>query len=235
MKKIFLVVLSCILFQSAGAAGHAEHPSVHGMLIVGQSRIYLSHLPMFHSPHDYQVLLEGHFSSEGEKAYRNSLDSSSETIYTLVPEAFVLPEILQNRRTFEAQIYKGHFERGGTVIADKVTVVIDRVLYFKKFATDEAKPKEARYVLFGHREEMFLAHTISAKPDFDQIIKVQPLSFLSEELKRKGSIPVGFPNLLNAPLHLFDSLDGSLLDGDGAQMQKFEIEKMIYLETGDLS
>ncbi len=35
-----------------------EKPGFHGMVLVGQRRAYLSHLPMFHSPHDYQAVFE---------------------------------------------------------------------------------------------------------------------------------------------------------------------------------
>jgi hypothetical protein len=38
-------------------SGH-EHPAVHGMLVVGEGQLFLSHLPMFHAPHDYQIIME---------------------------------------------------------------------------------------------------------------------------------------------------------------------------------
>jgi hypothetical protein len=30
-----------------------DRPSVHGMAVIGSDTIFLSHLAMFHSPHDY--------------------------------------------------------------------------------------------------------------------------------------------------------------------------------------
>ena len=38
----------------------AERPAIglHGMLIVGEETIYVSHLPMWMRPHNFQVILE---------------------------------------------------------------------------------------------------------------------------------------------------------------------------------
>ena len=37
----------------------------HGMLVVGLDTMFFYHLPMFMSPHDYQVVLEGTLSQQG--------------------------------------------------------------------------------------------------------------------------------------------------------------------------
>jgi hypothetical protein len=44
--------------------GH-ERPSFHGMALFGEQTAYLSHLPMFMSPHDYQAIFEVTFAKEG--------------------------------------------------------------------------------------------------------------------------------------------------------------------------
>ena len=35
------------------------------MLMVGETPLLMSHLPMFHSPHDYQILLETSLTAPG--------------------------------------------------------------------------------------------------------------------------------------------------------------------------
>src|SRR5258706_108638 len=52
-----LAVLALLTVLAARAATSVDAPSVHGMLIVGESTVFLSHLPMFHPPHDYQLIL----------------------------------------------------------------------------------------------------------------------------------------------------------------------------------
>lgn len=47
------------------------------------------------------------------------------------------------------------------------------MIYFKKFEKDAHKPAGLDYILFGSSREQFLAHLITAKPDFDQVLSVE--------------------------------------------------------------
>ena len=232
MKIILAVILNFVFNTSSFAAQnpHAhmhdqsmDKPSVHGMLLFGQSKIYLSHLPMFHAPHDYQVIVEAELSATGKAAYLKSLSSSPEKVYTLVPEAFVLPEMIKNPRTFQAQIFKGHFERGGEVIADAVTVQITKVIYFKKFDLKEVKPKNGNYILFGNKDQQFLAHAITVKPDFDQIIEIESTG---EEIATSKTLALDSTDNVTplADLKTYDSANMSL-----------QTKSSLYIETDDLS
>src|SRR5215207_9138752 len=42
-----------------------ESPAFHGMVLFGEQAAYLSHLPMFMSPHDYQAIFEVTLSKKG--------------------------------------------------------------------------------------------------------------------------------------------------------------------------
>lgn len=225
MKIIFTALLT--LISSMGLAQHHHHSdpaSIHGMLLFGKSQIYLSHLPMFHAPHDYQVILKAELNPEGKDAYLESLKTSSDTVYTLAPESFILPEMIKHPHPFKAQIYKGHFERGGTLIAENVTVNI-QVLYFKKFSNIEVRPLKGSYLLFGNKEEQFLAHLITAKPDFDQIVKVKA----PEETEL---LPITFKSISNTqPLKSFETLEATA----SGKTLVIKTGESLYTEFGDLS
>jgi hypothetical protein len=45
------------------SSAQGDHPAVHGMLMVGETQVLMSRLPMFHSPHDYQNAAGDHFVS----------------------------------------------------------------------------------------------------------------------------------------------------------------------------
>ena len=194
----------------AGAAPAEDRPSMHGMSIVGEQTVFLSHLAMFGSPHDYQVILEASFAKPGsdpQADYFNDRKRTGTKIYTLEPEAFVLPRLAaaEPLRSFKANIYRGHFERispqralDAARIGEDVDVNVTRVIHFRKFDPAAAKPAQLEYLLFGKGTELFLAHLITRPPDFDQILSVKALNhkFTDEELSQ--GVPIVFPGKTNS-------------------------------------
>jgi hypothetical protein len=222
MLKTLLVITISLFSQFAFSM---DHPSVHGMAMVGTHKIYLSHLPMFHSPHDYQAILEVSLSAEGQEKYLQSKASSSETLYTLVPESFVLPEMIANPKPFKASLFKGHFERDGVEIVSDVTVTITKVLYFRKFWPQVLLPLDTSYLIFGNAQEQFAAHTITAKPDFDQLLSISTSPELTAELEKKSIVQKTFAGKKNQePLQAPEVLNNEI-----------EVKQNLYLEFGDLS
>ncbi len=182
------LIIGLFVFASAYAAHHTDMPSTHGMALVGTEKIYLSHLPMFHSPHDYQVILEVELEDAAKALYSASRVLNNDTVYTIAPETGVLTEMAKAGKIFRADLYRGHFERGGTPIAEKTAIKVVRVLYFKKFVPGEAKPDEEDFILFGNAKEQFGAHLISAAPDFDRLVKVSTDPRTAELLERGPQI-----------------------------------------------
>lgn len=232
MKSLFLF-LALSLPAFAGPHDHhvpvsADRPSVHGMLVFGsKGKMYVSHLPMFHSPHDYQLLAELELPAAAKATYLASLkENPAENIYTLVPETFVLPELVAHPRPFSASLVRGHFERGGTEIAGNITVSLGKILHFRKFEKNAPRPAKGTYLLFGTAEESFTAHFVSARPDFDQIVRVntsvvsaeKALVIVSDRLDDAKPMPV--------PARLeFESDQGHV---------SLQPMKELYVEFGDL-
>ncbi len=151
-----------------------DKPSTHGMLLFGSEKIYVSHLPMFHSPHDYQIILELELSKADKQKYISDKNKNPNyTTYTIEPEKFILPDMVKNPKPFKVNLYRGHFERGGVEILKNITVKIVQVISFKKFNPEEMRSKTTNFILFGNEKEQFLAHEITNKPDFEQIIEVK--------------------------------------------------------------
>jgi len=228
-----------------------DPPSVHGMMVTGSRTIFLSHLPMFGSPHDYQVILEATFSKRGgdpQADYFADRERTGATLYTLEPERFVLPKLNARAplRSFKASVYRGHFERFPTRaakeearIVENAEVTITRVIRFAKFDPSAAKSSQLEYLYFGKGDEFFLAHVISAPPDFDQIIPVLPLdhSFTEAELARGVSLVV--PERENAAASRIaanESVKVVATSGDGTT---FRVPLMagveVYFEEGELA
>lgn len=235
--KAAIFITSIATFAAAAAFGsthtHHDPASVHGMAVVGNNKIYLSHLPMYHSPHDYQVILEAELDENAAAAYKNAKASSNETLYTIAPEEFVLPEMVSHPHPFKAQLFQGHFERGGVPIVD-ATITIKKVLVFEKLQPEGNTPG-ATYYLFGNEEEQFLAHQIKDRPNFDQILSVKADgSLVSKLIQSAGSLnlflldqdanqPLMAPGFVETP-------------GVGRRLNsKIQLLQTLYLERGDLS
>jgi hypothetical protein len=191
------------------AASAEDGAHVHGMVIAGEQAVYLSHLPLFSRPHDYQVILEATFAKAGSDPQADYFADRKRTgtqIYSLEPEPFVLPRLAAAEaplRSFKADVYRGHFERlerrklDAARIGQGVQVNVTRVIHFRKFDPAAAKLEQLEYLLFGKGSELLLAHPITRPPDFDQILAVKVLNhnFTDAELSQGTPIVVpGRPN-----------------------------------------
>ena len=234
MKKLFLG----ILFLVGTFAWGADRPAIHGMLIFGKDTIYLSHLPMFHQPHDYQVIVEATLETSGQQIYLQDRASHPEQlIYTIEPlEKFVLPDEMQNLKSFQATLFRGHFERGGVPIAENITIKVSSVVYFNHFDPQATKPNTLTYLLFGHPGEQYLAHWIVAKPDFDQIAAVEFGSPQNQALRSKQPYCFALQNG-HADDKPLEGADASIQVSDGSSSSVLHLIsfKEIYLEFDDLS
>lgn len=241
-----------------GAQMKHDEPNFHNMLVFGEKTIYLSHLPMFEelnsakteytSPHRYQVILEASFQKDKKNlqdTYVNDrLRNKSVKIYTLNPESFVLPQLTSEDSkpplltSFKATVFRGHLEKGGKIITglSDIEVKVNRVIHFRKFNPETTKPSQLKYILFGNPQELFLAHYISASPDFDQVlsVKVSNQTFTVEELNK--GIEIVIPNKTDKVTERIKESQQVSAQIVGKQDSKLEIkaEKEIYFEEGEL-
>jgi hypothetical protein len=175
--------------RPTGIASAAEVPcpagpttDVHGQAVFGRGTIYLSHLPMFMTdprchPHNFQVIME--VSLAPRSLYDDARETSDAQLYTLKPAIFAMDRLLlpdsdpRRVRSFDGTLYRGHFERPiGRQELGAVAVTVDRILYRQAFDAGAPKSTTLDYFLFGSASEPFLAHVITAPPDFDQLLAV---------------------------------------------------------------
>ena len=198
-KFIFLLLLAL------AKPAYCDPAATHGMAVIGQSAVYLSHLPMFHSPHDYQAIFSSEFDQPRLSAYLNPAANPSETFYTLAPVPFVLPTLAATLSSkpvaLSGQLFTGVFDEGGSPITSTFRFVFSHVLYFRKFVPGEAHPSHPLYILFGNTQTgVYAAHVIHSAPDFDQILQVNGLGSTLLAALKAGPIEVMLPELADRPL-----------------------------------
>jgi hypothetical protein len=175
MKK--LIALFALLFIAACASAANPTFGEHGMaLFGGKQGLYAAHLPMFHAPHDYQVVLKIRLADKAqERALRARLDGKT-ALWTLAPEKFEIdrlaPGATNPLTTFKANLVLGHFEQGGTTQYADAGVIVEQVLLFRQLSSDAAQSPTARYIQLGDGTRRFLVKQVDSRPDFDHIVAI---------------------------------------------------------------
>jgi hypothetical protein len=227
-----------------------DPPAAHGMAVIGEQAVYLSHLPMFMSPHDYQVILEVEFEgNNSQAAYLTDREKNpQQRLYTLNPVPFVLPALFPvgesspEAASFRGDLHRGHFERidtGPVQMASNVTVRVKKVTHHHRFESNASELGELRYLLFGKGSEVFFAHRITAPPDFDQLLSVGiDVQFGDEDLSK--GIEVAFEGRANTvATRIKPGVDTELpaiaeIDG---RFQPIKVRPKVeyYFEAGELA
>jgi hypothetical protein len=207
-----------------------DRPAVHGMLMVGTGPIFLSHLPMFHPPHDLQLIVDVALTGDADpaRAYRDDRARSGEKLYTWVPKPFVLRDLLREDRpaVMTGNVFRGHFERGGVAITPLIQASVVSVVYVQRLHAAGLRDATLRYHVFGESPSVFAAHHITAAPDFDSVISVAA----DVSALRTNRSLVTIPSRPNTPA-------GRLRSGEEAQASIGTIicREEMHFETGDLA
>lgn len=237
------------------AAAPGPTVGVHGMLVAGGQRtdsamrspVYVSHLPMFMPPHDFQVIMR--VAGPAAATYGDFVAHfGSADIYTFRPEPFSIARLDPSgggpaMTSVRGSLFRGHFERGGSQIATDVSFEVEQVIWFQRFRAHAAHGDtgQLRYLCFGQSDAAFLAHLITAPPDFDQVLSaaVVSLTGVSDEDLRAG-LAVAVPDRPDDLTHRLtegDAFAGQVQAGQAGAPGSIELKVLseYYLETGDLA
>lgn len=248
--KIALIGL-LVSFAAVGAAAFAEvspgavmaaaPPSgqpitalgVHGMTVFGgREALYAGHLPMFHPPHDTQVIVRFHLADAAQDAALRSELALRPRLWTLEPKLFDLlrlaPDHVDPLRRFEATLFEGHFERGGIKRFAGQTVVIDEILAFRRLDPSPRAGSIGDYHLVGRGREWFAFKQIDRRPDFDHLLALNaPRGVRSADLANKVVHLAGIGLSQPSPKRIEQALRRQLGNG-------WRVRRDIYFETDDL-
>ncbi|MRV73230.1 hypothetical protein GJ700_16080 [Duganella sp. FT92W] len=173
--KTLLISLTLLAAAPAQAAAPGPTYGEHGMaLFGGKNGLYASHLPMFHAPHDYQVVLQVRLADPAlDAAVKKRLDGHT-ALWTVAPEKFELDRLQPGApaplQRFQADLVRGHFEQGGKTEYRSAIVIIDKVWLFRKLSPQVKTSAVARYVQVGNGTRRYLIKEIDSRPDFDHIV-----------------------------------------------------------------
>jgi hypothetical protein len=223
------------------------HPDCgqHNMMLVGEEAAFVSHLPMFGNEHRFQVIAEVVFAggeSDFSSIYFDDRAAHPDVrMYTVQPnDAFVLSRLFTpdgdpERNMFSGNVFRGHLERGGSVIdgLQAVSVWVQDMIYANELSADFSKAMDLQYVLFGQGEDLYLAHVIGGAPDdFDQIVDVS-VGGASEELPSGAIVTIpDRPNRAENRLRPNEQVSAEVSSQDGSL--DLVVGPELYFEEGEL-
>ena len=149
----------------------------HGMILFGSGEdYYVSHLPMWMNPHDYQLIAKVKLP-KAVYGLLNRKKKEGATLFSISPTSnFVLPRFALGEVNFSAELYNGHFERGGQRLRT-INIEFESLVFFKKLRREESQPPPNRqkYIVFGRRGNQFMVHIAHGAPEIDEILEIQPI------------------------------------------------------------
>jgi hypothetical protein len=179
----------------AKAQSRDASSGLHGMVLFGgKDGLYASHMPMFHAPHDTQVVIAIHIDNPKVEATMRHELSAHPTMWSIVPEQFELDRLASGSdhplQAFHADLVKGHFERGGRTRFRQVSVHVDAVLLYRSLNPQPGITKSGNYFVIAKEgsRDGFLIKLIEARPDVDQIIAITRPKM--EQLPNTMSLPL---------------------------------------------
>lgn len=178
MKRVW-VLLMLFAFASQGFAQDESpekapepldpaYEGIHGMVVFNNaSALYASHLPLYRKPHNAQLI----YKIEAKDPALIFLVRDADMV-TIKPEKFNLQRLMRGEElTVKADVYIGHFERGGSRIYEQVELTFSKQIYLRMLE-DLGEPTTAQiYDEVELKKGLrILVHQIQGSPSYDHLI-----------------------------------------------------------------
>ena len=221
-KFIFLFItlfsgINTAVANSSNQQHHQHHNlmSYHGMVVFSdkEQNLYASHLPLYVTPHNYQIIykIETPKDSEVKKLL-------SASIVTLLPAKFDLTKLVNKEKfSITGKIFKGHFERGGLESLETEITFREAVLV-EKVNSNFSQANTSFYIQPISQKQALWVHKIQSSPSFDAIGFIDLTN--DKALDNSKSCP--------KPAELTPSAIKN-------QLKKCGLGQLTYLETRDFS
>jgi len=164
-----------------------DYMGVHGMVLVSQtSTIYASHLPLYHKPHNVQLLYK---LDSNDLALLQTVRDGQLT--TIKPKPFNLDRLMRgDTMTIIADVYNGHFERDGMLVYKDMPLNFSKQLYVRKF--DDIKPSSNTQeydVISLKKNYKIYVHRIQQAPSYDQLMHIDVEAGCLAKFNTSSSVP----------------------------------------------
>jgi len=175
MRKFVLLICFCLNVSFAEEVKELPpldpaYEGTHGMVLVSHtSTIFASHLPLYHKPHDVQLVYK--LDIKDLSLLQLVRDNK---LVTIKPKPFNLQRLMRGEKMMiNADIYMGHFERDGMLVYENVPLNFAKQLYVRDFSDIKESSKRQEYdVIELRKNNRIYIHRIQQRPSFDHLIHI---------------------------------------------------------------
>jgi len=193
-NQLFFILLTGLVLTSpsSNAEKHSlDHSRMgsHGMVLFTDGNLlFASHLPLYHRPHDLQLIYRIKTAKKEEiiaylQADKSKIKPNSrKTMVTILPQPFDLNKLTLNESLkINVTVFKGHFERGGSAWLEQQNVEFTTMVFNQQIITSHANRslvsnKTHQWAVIDvpaagtlNQHKLFV-HIINEKPSFDAIV-----------------------------------------------------------------
>jgi hypothetical protein len=197
----------------------------HGMLLfaVG-TEVYASHLPLYYSPHDYQLIF--HIKSDNQSRLLALLENE---MVTILPAEFDLNRLINGESfSLTTKVYSGHFERGGKLAFEDKSFLFSKQLFKRKLSKVPKilhREQKSFYLLdLGIPKTKLAIHLIQAAPSFDLMALVKNNVCEKAEMSKPNTFTITLPEDITLNKQAILNL-----------LQTCTEAKILYFETQDFA
>ncbi len=144
------------------------YEGIHGMLVFNQgSSLFASHFALYRKPHNAQII----YKLEAKDPSLVFLVRDADMV-TIKPQKFNLQRLIRGEElTIKADVYIGHFERGGSKTYEQVELTFTKQVYVRMLEDLGSPVSKQTYekVDIG-KGALLLVHQIQGEPSYDHLI-----------------------------------------------------------------
>jgi hypothetical protein len=195
MRLVYLLLgllFTCAVFAEEEKKPEPEpldpmYHGVHPMALVNKgSNIFAVNMSGYRVPHDLQIVYQ---IKNPDVAFLNLVKDAE--LVTIKPQAFNIQRLLRGEEiTVTADVYMGHFDRGGSLFYANRTIEFTDKLYAREFKElqDSTQWQEYDYVDIKGSERLYI-HKIQKAPSFSHLIHIDMTGACLQKFRTSKRVP----------------------------------------------
>lgn len=164
-----------------------KYEGVHGMVLyTANSRVFAHHLPMYHEPHNVQLI----YQLEVKDVNLLQLIRDAKMV-TIKPEPFNLQRLMRGEElSVTADVYMGHFERDGLLTYEQSTIKFAKQIYFREMTdVKESNRLQEFDVVDLNKNYKLYIHKIAKAPSYEGVMHIDVEATCLNRFTTSSAVP----------------------------------------------